>query len=272
MSRVLLSEMERRRTVVATRILLGFVVCLIWALVPRLARAQGTPLNETDLAAEADHCIIVYPVDMAVPAGTVSSQVFGALFENGLTEEMGPPPGVIVELGYGSENSNPWEGGWTWVPALYYRQSGSSDEFQASFTAPSSGGTYSYCFRFSFDGMVTATYADSDGAGSNPGLVFSPAKMGIMTVIGSGSCCSDRVGDANGLGGDEPTIGDASALIDSKFITGTCVGILDCLTEADINQSGGTDPDCDDITIGDISILIDYLYITGSSLGLPNCL
>ena len=66
MSRVLLSEMERRRIVVATRILLGFVVCLIWALVPILAGAQGTPLNETDLAAEADHCIIVYPIDMAV--------------------------------------------------------------------------------------------------------------------------------------------------------------------------------------------------------------
>lgn len=85
-------------------------------------------------------------------------------------------------------------------------------------------------------------------------------------------CCVDRVGDANGLGGDEPTIGDVSVMIDSKFITGTCEGILECLTEADINQTGGADPDCDDITIGDISILIDYLFITGASLGLPDCL
>jgi len=85
-------------------------------------------------------------------------------------------------------------------------------------------------------------------------------------------CCLGRVGDANGLGGDEPTIGDVSVLIDAKFITGTCAGILDCLTEADVNQSGGIDPTCDDITIGDISILIDYLFITGASLGLPDCL
>ncbi len=85
-------------------------------------------------------------------------------------------------------------------------------------------------------------------------------------------CCDDRVGDANGLGGDEPTIGDVSIMIDAKFITGTCDGILDCFTEADVNQSGGTDADCDDITIGDISTLIDYLFITGPPLGLPNCL
>ena len=87
-----------------------------------------------------------------------------------------------------------------------------------------------------------------------------------------GSCCVLRVGDANGLGGDEPTIGDVSVMIDAKFISGTCTGILECLTEADINQTGGTAPTCDDITIGDISILIDYLFITGPSLGLPQCL
>ncbi|MHC4501173.1 MAG: hypothetical protein ACYS21_18920 [Planctomycetota bacterium] len=93
------------------------------------------------------------------------------------------------------------------------------------------------------------------------------------TVRGcSYGCCVDRVGDANGLGGDEPTIGDVSVMIDAKFISGTCTGILDCLTEADINQSGGAGATCDDITIGDISVLIDYLFITGSSLGLNACL
>jgi hypothetical protein len=85
-------------------------------------------------------------------------------------------------------------------------------------------------------------------------------------------CCEGRVGDANGLGGDEPTIGDASVVIDAKFITGSCDGILDCLTEADVNRSGGTNPSCDGITIGDISTLIDYLFITGSQLGLAECL
>jgi hypothetical protein len=65
------------------------------------------------------------------------------------------------------------------------------------------------------------------------------------------------------MGGDEPTISDISAMIDAKFITGSCWVIDDCLEECDLNQSGGCEPTCDDITIGDISILIDYLFITG---------
>jgi len=77
------------------------------------------------------------------------------------------------------------------------------------------------------------------------------------------TCCVGRVGDANGQSGDEPTISDISTLIDAKFITGTCDGVIVCYAEADVNQSGGTDPTCDDVTISDISILIDYLFITG---------
>ncbi len=88
----------------------------------------------------------------------------------------------------------------------------------------------------------------------------------------AGGCCIDRVGDANGLGGDEPTIGDVSVMIDAKFITGTCDGIIVCLDEADVNQSGPPNAaTCGDVTIGDISILIDYLFITGSTLGLNDC-
>jgi hypothetical protein len=88
-------------------------------------------------------------------------------------------------------------------------------------------------------------------------------------------CCMGHVGNANGLGGDVPTIGDVSVMVDAKFITGNCVKdaglptenhIILCLTEADLNQSGGYDPTCEDITIGDISILIDYLFISGPSV------
>ena len=81
------------------------------------------------------------------------------------------------------------------------------------------------------------------------------------------------MGDANGLLGDEPTIGDITVIIDAKFITGTCEGIIECLAEADVNQSGGSHAGCDDITIGDITVLIDYLFITGSDcMDLPECL
>jgi len=85
-------------------------------------------------------------------------------------------------------------------------------------------------------------------------------------------CCRGRVGDANNSGDDEPTISDIGVMIDAKFISGTCEGIIDCLEETDINQSGGVTATCDDITISDISMLIDYLFITGQSVGLLECL
>ncbi len=82
-------------------------------------------------------------------------------------------------------------------------------------------------------------------------------------LIEAASCCQGKVGDVNGVGGDVPTIGDISYMIDMLFINGTQP---DCMTETDINQSGGPDPIADDVTIGDISILIDHLFITGVEL------
>jgi hypothetical protein len=82
------------------------------------------------------------------------------------------------------------------------------------------------------------------------------------------SCCVLRTGDANCLDGDEPTLGDVMALVDYLFISGLppC-----CITEADVDQSGGSDPTLDDITLGDCMYLQDYLFVTGPSLGLPDC-
>jgi len=97
---------------------------------------------------------------------------------------------------------------------------------------------------------------------------LSPFALGLLE-----SCCVGRVGDANGQGGDEPTISDISVIIDAKFITGTCDGVIACLAEADVNQSGGVYPGCGDITISDIATLIDYLFITGPETAtLPDCL
>jgi hypothetical protein len=109
-----------------------------------------------------------------------------------------------------------------------------------------------------YSGLVQLMFRfGADGSGTGEGWYVDD-----ISVVGH-NCCSQRVGDANGSGEDEPTISDISVMIDAKFITGTCDGKIQCLTEADVNQSGGSDPTCDDITISDISSLIDYLFITG---------
>lgn len=96
---------------------------------------------------------------------------------------------------------------------------------------------------------------------------YAPATVaGFATAAG---CCRDRVGDVNNYGGDEPTIGDVSILVDHLFIRQTP---LECYAEGDTNQSGGPRPTADDISISDVSVLIDYLFITGPELGLAACL
>jgi len=92
-----------------------------------------------------------------------------------------------------------------------------------------------------------------------------------FAIYNEAPCCQGRVGNANGLGGDEPTIGDVSVMIDALFISGD-INVIACLPEADVNQSGGFTVHPGDITIGDISTLVDYLFITGPGLGLRYCL
>ncbi len=76
-------------------------------------------------------------------------------------------------------------------------------------------------------------------------------------------CCTGKVGNVNGLGGEEPTIGDVMLLIDFLFVSGTPPA---CMGEADVNLSGGAAPLKNDITIGDISMLIDHIFISGVPL------
>jgi hypothetical protein len=130
-----------------------------------------------------------------------------------------------------------------------------------------------------FDGIGDVCDDDIDGDGvlnesDNCPVNYNPGQEdGDEDGRGDVCCCIGRVGDANGSGDDEPTIGDISVLIDAKFITGTCDDILICLQEADFNQSGGCNPTCNDITIGDIASLIEYIFVNGpGGPYAPDCL
>jgi PKD repeat protein len=107
----------------------------------------------------------------------------------------------------------------------------------------------------------------------NPWLM-APENGPIVRTIYSG-CCVGRVGDANGQGDypDEVTLGDIMLMVDALFISSDC-NKLPCIAEADVNQDGGTDPNCEDhVTLGDIMTLVDFLFITGPETAvLPECL
>jgi hypothetical protein len=115
-------------------------------------------------------------------------------------------------------------------------------------------GTPTTAGQYSFDvGIVNYSKGISD-------------QVAFGIEIGATSCCVGKVGDANNSGDDNATIGDITAIIDMLFVSFEDV---DCLAEADVNQSGGPNPVRADVTIGDITKLIDHLFINEQPL--PDC-
>jgi hypothetical protein len=139
--------------------------------------------NETGTSFEINYCNIQFPASISMLAGSTSPQIFAQVYHAGYTEPPGPSS-IVAQIGYGPANVNPEnQPGYIWQTAAFNVQSGNNDEYQTSFVVPNAG-SYRYAARFSLDGL-NWTYCDKDGAGSNAGLDFSPALLGVMTVTSS---------------------------------------------------------------------------------------
>jgi hypothetical protein len=142
-----------------------------------------TAANESNAVGECDFCNLQFPLTFTVAPGATSPIVYGRIFEAGRTNTTvgGPAPNILAELGYGAAGTDPRARNWTWTRATFNVESGNDDEYRATLVAPAAG-TYAYTYRYSLDGGLTWSYADADGAGSNAGLTFSAAQIGLMTV------------------------------------------------------------------------------------------
>jgi hypothetical protein len=167
-----------------------------------------------------------------------------------------------------------YQGGYS--DAFVVKLSGAGDPVFSTYLG---GSAYDGAYGIDVDtsGAVYVTgYTDSDNFPTrNPYQATwksGGADLFVAKLVDMTGCCHGRVGDTNGLGGDVPTIGDVSNLINFLFITNDLT-VIPCLAEADVNQSGALDPQPEDITISDISTLIDYLFISGpTGRILPDCL
>ncbi len=78
------------------------------------------------------------------------------------------------------------------------------------------------------------------------------------------TCCEGLRGDVNGLGGETPTLGDVSVLIDHLFIDR--VVLPACVEEANVYA-----PYITEIDIDDVHVLIDHLFINLGPLADCRC-
>jgi hypothetical protein len=138
--------------------------------------------NETGRDDEMDYCNIQFPLSLSVAAGQMTPPIYGRVYESGITDPVGPDPSILAEVGFGPANVNPSsQSGYSYVPATFNQQYGNDDEYQASFTAPMTAGSYRYVVRFSRNG-VSWTYCDTSGAGSNAGQSFDLQDLPVLTV------------------------------------------------------------------------------------------
>ncbi|MFT3691615.1 MAG: Ig-like domain-containing protein [Kofleriaceae bacterium] len=139
--------------------------------------------NETDKVSEMDYCNLQSPLTLSL-ATNATATVYGQTYEQGITEAAGADARITMQLGIGPANmtnASPLVDTYAWQATTYNVQVGNNDEYQATLTAPATAATYLYTTRASRDG-VNWTYCDSDGAGSNLGLVFDATKQGTLTV------------------------------------------------------------------------------------------
>lgn len=121
---------------------------------------------------------VQFPDNLAISAGETTPNIYGRVFAIGVTDMPGQGLGIMAQVGYGPDGSDPTAGGWTWTIATFNTDAVNDDEYQGSFSVPAAG-LYDYAYRYSGDGGATWLYADA-GAGSVDG--YSPANAGQLTV------------------------------------------------------------------------------------------
>ncbi len=130
-----------------------------------------------------DFALLQFPATVSVPAGG-TEQVYGRVFEAGLTPQAGASPTIVAQFGYGAVGTDPqFDDSWVWENATFDSQITNDDLYVASIPDDLAPDLYAYTFRFGISngGQIPAawTYADLDG--STNGLSID--QLGALLVV-----------------------------------------------------------------------------------------
>ena len=145
--------------------------------------AAAGAFTYTEPGPRVDWCDTQYPASITTKVNAPTENIYGRVFEAGVTEAPGKGAGIAAQLGYGDPGDDPSADPslYTWVPAVFNVNAGNNDEYMASLTVAAEG-VYAYVYRFSMDGGATWVFCDLDGSDNG----FSRLAMGTLTVEKAG--------------------------------------------------------------------------------------
>lgn len=157
-----------------------------------VATAVDDAGNESDRSNEVEalpHLVIgwanlQWPPNIVhtISALTPTENIYGQVWIDGYTDNPGPTEGLIAQVGYGPDGSDPGgDPGWIWVDAEFNVDAGDNDEFLGQLL-PEAVGSYDYAYRYSTTGGSVWLYADLDGVGNG----YDPDQAGDLSVEPSG--------------------------------------------------------------------------------------
>jgi hypothetical protein len=127
-------------------------------------------------------------------SGTICSSgtfnVYGQVYQPGVTEAAGQGSGITVQLGYSTSNSDPST--WTnWVATSFNVQSGNNDEYMGTLSGLTAG-TYYYAFRYK---LTASTACGYQYGAYNGGFWNGTSNVnGVLTVNGAPTITASPTG------------------------------------------------------------------------------
>ncbi len=122
-------------------------------------------------------------INHTISAINRTDNIYGQVWIDGYTNQPGATPGLLAQVGFGPEGSNPdGNSDWTWEYTSFNGDAGNNDEFVASLL-PQAIGTFDYVYRYSTTNGMDWLYADLNGPIPTGDLPPNPGKL---TVNASG--------------------------------------------------------------------------------------
>ena len=127
-----------------------------------------------------DWANLQWPFTVTHTIGTTPTEnIYGQVYIAGVTDSPGLTPGLLAQVGYGTNLSDPrGNSEWTWFDASFNVQAGDNDEFGGTLL-PEETGEFDYVYRYSTNGGVSWVYAYETGLIASP---YDPSKAGDLTV------------------------------------------------------------------------------------------